>query len=66
MIEIGLEMEKMCGNIAEVEKVISVKFICDKMWSGFSQKYLPRAYYDALYETDFKSNVFLCHLTNSE
>lgn len=65
MVEIGLEIGKMCAISAEVEKVHSVKFICDKMCSGFSQKYQPRAYY-AHYQTDFKSNVFLCHLTNSE
>lgn len=65
MVELSLKNRKMCVISAEVEKVFIVKLICDKMCSGFSQKYQSRAYY-APYQTDLKKNVLLCHLRSSE
>ena len=65
MVEFSIKNRKMCVVFAETRNVFSVKFVCDKMCSGFSQKYQSRAYY-ALYQTEFKKNAFLCRLRNSE
>lgn len=65
MVELSLRNKEMCVVSAKVEKVFIVKFICDKMCSGFSQKYQSRAYY-ARYQTELKKNVLSCHLRSSE